>query len=681
MKYILLAILALVLAAGCAKNDGYQVKSHHIRLKTQPYTQRLSAIDSIQLVYQKPTEYIHFVLGTDFSVDAARVGHQELEVTEIQPDDMTSPGFQKKAGDKSRLYRITLPKSLHPRHIEIRYHGSIENARLCDGKTDYGSLLTPDLFWYPQFLQSLSRFTLKAQSDYYPQAASCGTVLGHKDSLFGVWRSQKPITSLFYLTGKFHITEQKYNGTHITVYKPVTSDFPSVSFAAKASFLLDDFAGKFGEYPFSGFCIVEDDAEKDMFIPSLSIIPPQLACSPAADMILRRDICASWWGNSVVPPAKQGNWVEGLVTYCGEYQPIEERSPELAQKFRYKLLTEYYSANFNKEYPLDRFQKIQSPQDSAVGRAKAAMLFYQLEQMIGPDNMQSALKQIYSSYAHRAAGWSDFQAVFEQVSGEDLSFFFHQWLHQKGAPQLGVHNVVSQKQNGSYKLCFTLEQEQTCSNYDLDIPVKMSTFDGVMYDSCKMDKKQQKYCIVTENPVEKLEIDPDYKIFRRLHPDEFSPSLKQFQLYPEKLVICGSPRSRELLDFIFVAEQCPVISYQDIPRYRLGDYAILAVDIDNEKLFELGYIHSDSIRYATDRVTVYNETFKGNDDCIVFAMLNKKNPHLPVIGVWYKTEKALEKIVRPIEKFGEYGFVVFRNGQNILTGNWDTQNNPLSIDL
>ncbi|MBN1998105.1 hypothetical protein JW935_11165, partial [candidate division KSB1 bacterium] len=671
----------------CSKNEKYHIKSHHLRIQIQPYGQNLFAIDSIQLEYFRPTESIHFLLGEKFSIDAARVGNQELTVKQVYVHNLESLGFQKQPIDFAKVYKIILPKSLYPEHIEIRYHGPIDQAQVSNDDNNFGSLLTPDLVWYPEFPRSLCGYKLTAESDLHRHSISCGEARFHnqeRDSLYNTWQQIDPVGSVFYLTGSFDVHYTKHNNTDIFVYKALNSSFPSVSYAATASSYLDYFSRKFGSYPFSSLTILEDASIKDVPIPSLSILPSHLIkYSAKANVILCRDICASWWGNSVVPVPGQGNWREGLLTFCSEYLPLEERSSQLAKRYRYSLLSDYYSANITreKEYALDRFQEIRSPKDSAIGQAKGMMLFYQLGQIIGSENMQIALEEFYTQYAHGYAGWSDFQEVFERISGKNLKNFFSQWLHQKGAPELTVKNISTKKQNGSYALNFTLAQKQNRPFFKLDIPIKISTENGVVYDSCKLEKRQKDYSVVTQNPVQKLEIDPDYQIFRRLHPGEFSPSLKQFNHYPAKLIISGSSASHHLMKKLFHTERLPVIQFQEISQYNLSEYAILAVDLSNEQLFKLGYIHSDSIRYSEKELTVYDQKFNRDDECVIFALINRQNPYLPVIGIWYKTEHALEHIVRPIESFGEYGFVVFRNGQNIFTGNWDIQNNPLSVYL
>ena len=63
---------------------------------------------------------------------------------------------------------------------------------------------------------------------------------------------------------------------------------------------------------------------------------------------------------------------------------------------------------------------------------KAALALYYLEQYLGEAVFEAAMMQYFESWAFRHPYPEDVQAIFESVSGEDLSWFFHELIQTNG---------------------------------------------------------------------------------------------------------------------------------------------------------------------------------------------------------------------------------------------------------
>ena len=57
-----------------------------------------------------------------------------------------------------------------------------------------------------------------------------------------------------------------------------------------------------------------------------------------------------------------------------------------------------------------------------------------LRNKIGDKNFWKGIQQYYSTYKYKNASSSDFIEIMEQISGQELNFFFNQWLKRSDIP-------------------------------------------------------------------------------------------------------------------------------------------------------------------------------------------------------------------------------------------------------
>jgi aminopeptidase N len=65
-------------------------------------------------------------------------------------------------------------------------------------------------------------------------------------------------------------------------------------------------------------------------------------------------------------------------------------------------------------------------------------VLHMLRRAIGDDTFHGGIRAYYATYRDSTALSEDFREVMERASGQDLGWFFEQWLAQPGFPQLRV---------------------------------------------------------------------------------------------------------------------------------------------------------------------------------------------------------------------------------------------------
>ena len=147
---------------------------------------------------------------------------------------------------------------------------------------------------------------------------------------------------------------------------------------------------------------------------------------------LGHEIVHSWIGNSVFNRAGQGNWVEGLTTYLANYywhELTHDAQQALEQR---RLMIQAYSLYVRPEqdYSVLQFLRKSDEKDNAIGYQKAAFVFHLLRREIGDKAFWGALKTFVREFQNRPADWTDLEGVFSRVSGQNLRWFFKQWVEE-----------------------------------------------------------------------------------------------------------------------------------------------------------------------------------------------------------------------------------------------------------
>jgi hypothetical protein len=93
--------------------------------------------------------------------------------------------------------------------------------------------------------------------------------------------------------------------------------------------------------------------------------------------------------------------------------------------------------------PADAYRDFDSYQDAIYTRGE--LFFHQLRHLVGDAAMQQILRAYYPRWTYRHVDEAAFRAVAEEVSGQDLSALFAQWLHTTDLYDYGVGKVKRER--------------------------------------------------------------------------------------------------------------------------------------------------------------------------------------------------------------------------------------------
>jgi len=108
----------------------YEFISHHIKLQLDPVQQKLIAVDTVYLHYEKNIDYFCFLLHDSLRVDRVAIGNQNfalqpVTLREVEKIFLGIPQSELEHFEHAQIVRVDLPKSLYAEKVEIFYSGHI----------------------------------------------------------------------------------------------------------------------------------------------------------------------------------------------------------------------------------------------------------------------------------------------------------------------------------------------------------------------------------------------------------------------------------------------------------------------------------------------------------------------------------------------------------------------------
>ncbi len=688
----------------------YGFTHHNLRIQIEPAAHRLNAIDTITVSYTRKTTELFFFLASTLNVERIRAGHQELSFSFSETFDLAK--FAKNVDDdlKSRfknahLCRVELPPQLEPEHIEVMYRGAIYDSlrsasfsrmMVADQTTGLigkeGVFLSSESFWYPSLPQSLSSLRLTAMTPANCRVLTSGRLLREVqegDSLFCVWEEKRPIDAFYLSAGDYQVQHSEQDGIDISTYFFPQSQSLSAAYLQACQGYFKMYNEMLGKYPYEKFAVVENFFPTGYGMPSFTVLGSEVIRLPFMTQVsLGHEICHNWWGNGVFVDMSEGNWCEGLTTYCADYHFKELESKEAAKQYRYEVLKDYasYVTDDSLDVPLVDFRERTTPATRVIGYGKSMMVFHQLRKMLGDGLFYQSLKALYADKLSRYASWSDLRQAFEKVGGQPLGWFFDQWIRKTGAAKLTLQKPAVNYNSGQYTLKAQILQSDPV--FHLHVPVRITTSAGVTDTLLEMQGRASKLQMSANFPIKRIEVDPDFETFRRLGGREITPSLSQFFGAPKQLIILPSKGEdskmtayAELAKTINRNNAAKVVQDDAVDVSTLAEYSVMLLGrrSENAAIDELSPALPADVSEDSGGFTILGQSLNEEKDFTLLVLNRKGMPGLPLVWLTGGSPAAISAVSRKIAHYGKYGYLGFTNGTNILKGNWQVSDSPLTF--
>jgi aminopeptidase N len=693
----LLPLIALYFAFGLiipTTLPAEELIHHDLKVTLHPAEHRLTATDTITVPGNRGET--RFVLHAGLNPTSPDP-HVRIAKEEDQPGPVPLESFA-----------VTLPAGV--KTFSIRYAGTIYHPVEPTGKdqargfdqtagsiSEDGVYLAGSSFWYPQFGPKLLTFTLDIElpAGWSAVSEGSGGVSEKKKELTKVrWDSPEPVDEVHLIA--FRFTEYAKTSGNLTamVFLRTPDEALANKYLVATVQYITMYDKLIGPYPYSKFALVENFWETGFGMPSFTLLGPTVLRLPfIINTSYPHEILHNWWGNSVYPVYEKGNWSEGITAYLADHLMKEQQGA--GADYRLNTLQKYADYVLaGRDFPLTRFTSRHNPATEAVGYGKALMFFHMLRLELGDKTFIAAIRDFYRQNKFRFATFTDLEKSFEAVSGKDLKQEFDQWITKTGAPKLRLADATTVKRGDGYMVTARVEQVQTGDIYLLHVPVAvtMEGKDRAYQTVAEMKGKKLDISLTVPNRPVRLDIDPEFDVFRRLDREEIPPAISLALGAKKMLVLLPASAGKDLLKAYeafakTLADSGPdevTVEFDSELKKLPTDRTVTILGWEN-RFFEktLPAWNGYEATFTKQNIKIGKTSIVKKNHAFVFTARDPENKDTALMFIAADRAQSLPGLGRKLPHYHKYSYLAFEGDEpaNVAKGRWPVVNSPMTAFL
>lgn len=570
---LILSLVSLATATYAADRQRIQVDSYVIQAVVTPQTHQLKAVAQVK-----------FTAMDDISV-ATFTLHNGLRPTRVLDADGQVLSAERISQDAT--VRVALPTGLSKgaaSMLTFEYEGTLQSADdspVPGLKLAYvGEPMTYLLYagaWFPMVGYGTDGFSstigIAAPSDYttigsgtsatgnmptISEAAeaprtpakkgaartSPGKLTippGYTTHTFTYSRTSFPGTILI---GKYEQTKSSEGGLDITVYTSEKNKQYAQAYAETASkeffFYTSTFGPSFG--PKLNVVEIPDDTVPSAWAPEIAAIASRTFNAKVSYRLLANTIAHQWWGTMVSPATRNDWWLnDGFARYSEalyvQHVAGQAGFEEVTKDMAVGALA-YISVPLSQVGKMDAF----SPEFQTLVTDKGGSILNMLSWVIGEQAFDKTMREFLAKYSGKSATVEDLRLIAEQASGQQLSWFFVQWLDSTGAPQFKMKYTIYRTQKGFRVVG---EVQQDLDLFRMPVDLRIDTDGKSETKRIEVSGVDSAFAVETFGKPRKITIDPGNHVLKNspelqvrtsivrgqqdIEQGDFPEALKEFQ--------------------------------------------------------------------------------------------------------------------------------------------------------
>jgi len=440
-------VLLPILAQGQqARQQRIDVQDYAIDARIDPQMQTIQASAKVRFVAVDDASSVSFELNNALSLDKVTDEEgRQIPASRLQQDmsvrlSLPQPVSRGKSGTLTFFYDGKLTGEEESPVFGIRFAAI---------HPDFAYLMYPAR-WFPVNDYTTDRFS----ADIKVTVPSGYKVLGS-----GIDSSEGPNTT------RWRFNESSFPGSIAVVRgdpRAVSSGGVTTAFYVRKA---ADVAGAYGEEfsramiyftslfgapPKRNLTVVETEsgAPNGYSAPGLIFLSPGGMGKDVNLKLVANQVARQWWGTLVSPATRNHLWIENGLARYSELLYVEHVNGSGAMQ--QQVHDTYVEALTVDQPPLIQAARLEdySPEFWAATAGKGAAVLNMLRGVMGDEKFMALLKALPEKFEWKSISTDDFRKLAEQVSEQNLNFFFVNWIESSGAPEFKLEYTVFRTQKG-----------------------------------------------------------------------------------------------------------------------------------------------------------------------------------------------------------------------------------------
>jgi len=261
----------------------------------------------------------------------------------------------------------------------------------------------------------------------------------------------------------------------------------------------------------------EDGTPNGFSAPGLIFLSPKGIGNQFAARLMANQIARQWWETLVSPINRDHLWLEnGNARFAELLWDEHVNGPSALDQ---DLHDTYVEAMTVENPPLIQAGRLEdySPEYWALTAGKGAAVLNMLRSVIGSDNFNKLMSTFPQKYAWQSVSTVEFRKLAEEISGQNLQYFFVQWLESSGAPEFKMDYTVFRTQKG-FRVMGKITQD--LDTFQMPVDLKIETEGNPETKRIDVVGTSSEFTVDTFGKPKTVSIDPAGAVLR------WSPSMR-----------------------------------------------------------------------------------------------------------------------------------------------------------
>lgn len=519
MKAIAIVVLGTLAAAasGIAQQDDKRahidLDSYTIDAQINPDTQTITARAAVRFVpLDDQTNALTFELNNALTIS---------RLTDDQGRAIQS------SRNQDHTVRVTFPAGLpkgQPATLIFNYDGRLTGSeespiygiKFAAIQNDYAFLLYPAR-WFPVSGYTVDRFTatmnVTVPQGFTAIGSGNDSVKQNGDTSTYTFQFTKPSFPGDIAVVKGNPVKNSTDGLTTTLYFRGAEAAVANAYGTATAQMVGHFTGVYGLAPSANLTVIEtaEGSPNGYAAPGLIFLSPQTIGKDVNANVLANQVARQWWEVEVSPVNRNHMWLENGMALYSEALWTEHEKGATALEQRMKDLS--IDALTIDNVPLIQTARLEdySPEYWALSADKGAVVIQMLRTTMGDEKFFEALKNFLQQNAWKSVTTEDFRKAAEAAAGQELRYFFLQWVESNSAPEFKLEYTIFRTQKG-----FRVEGKisQDLDTFRMPVDLRIETEGNPEVKRVEVMGTSSEFSVDTFGKPKKVTIDPSNKVLR-----------------------------------------------------------------------------------------------------------------------------------------------------------------------
>ena len=528
------AVLMLALAVNAQQPAPQQAASRfdvtHYRIEAQiiPDQHMLRAGADVTFVPQDATRSVVFELNGSLKVESIEMAGKPL-TGYVQ--DAVGVGS---LGPSVRIDLGSVVPANQPITLRIRWSGALinpEGGPLATKRLAYvgseGTYLMYASRWFPFHDYAADRAT----SDITFIVPTGLQVAGTSDDPIVAQPAPKenavryrfvhrqPVLIGNFAAGQYINRSLRYGNYDLQLYAMPGSEKRLEVFAELTGRVLEFYSKRYGPALFGNRLVVVqiDDESLDTYSgPGIIFLSSKMfdSARPVPEDKIQREIAYQWWGQTVGLKSFDDAWLsQGLAEWSAfayRETTLSAGGLDSAQREQQER-----ALTFEQTASIARAPSALDDQSAAYQSIvfyKGSMVFRMLRETMGKDKFDQLLATYVQNFKGKNASIDDFEQLATKIAGENMRYFFAQWVEGTGVPEFTVDYQIIRTRAGKFRTRGTVKQNLESLRMPVELLLRAEGDNAQKI--VRIEGKSEDFDFESNGQPIEVVVDPNNKILR-----------------------------------------------------------------------------------------------------------------------------------------------------------------------